>query len=114
MITNNVNSPSSSGGASRTPRPTSTSGPTKTPSPDTIGAWVMCEQFVEDRLVAPTTAEFGSYSDSNVDYLGNNEYLVLNHVDAQNSFGAMLRNTYFCKVRDNRDDTWSLLDLQME
>lgn len=95
--------------------PTSGNGPTRTPSPDLFAAWVMCEQFVEDRLVAPTTAEFGSYDRSNVDYLGNNQYLVLNHVDAQNSFGAMIRQTYLCKVRDNTpDDTWSLLDLQID
>lgn len=94
--------------------PSGANGPTKTPSPDPFAAWVMCEQFVENQLVAPSTAEFGSFDRNNVDYLGNSEYLVLNYVDAQNSFGAVLRKTYLCKVRDNKDETWSLVDLQMD
>jgi hypothetical protein len=31
--------------------------------------------------------------------LGNNTFMVLGHVDAQNGFGAMLNTNFSCKVR---------------
>jgi hypothetical protein len=73
-------------------------------------AKVMCEKFVEDRLKAPGTADFSGIFDTEITGSGNN-YTVRGHVDAQNSFGAMLRSDYTCAIRNDGDDSWSLESL---
>lgn len=77
---------------------------------DEFGAQVMCEQFVEDRLKAPATADFPSSSEYVVSGSGNS-YTVQGYVDAENSFGAKIRTNFVCEVRDNGDDTWNLVSL---
>lgn len=58
-------------------------------------AYVLAKDNVELRLKSPSTAEFGSYGESKVVKLeGGCKFLVVGYVDAQNGFGAMLRNTY--------------------
>lgn len=71
------------------------------------GAQSVCEQFVEDRLKSPSTADFSDTETSNVGDL----WTVTGAVDSENSFGAMIRNTYRCVVRYSGDDTWNLVSL---
>jgi len=68
-------------------------------------AWSICKQFVTDRLRAPKTAEFASMSDSRVLGGGGGEYEVHSYVDAQNGFGALIRNNYglYRAARHRRD-----------
>jgi hypothetical protein len=73
----------------------------------------MCNEFVKERLVAPSTAEFGKYSEDNVLVMENNQYGVLGYVDAQNSFGAMLRKEYACIMQDKGNDRWSLIEIEV-
>lgn len=70
-------------------------------------AEVMCEDFVEKRLKSPASAEF-----TNPRTVRSPEgvYTVTGDVDSQNSFGAMIRNRYQCKV-SHEGDTWHLADL---
>jgi hypothetical protein len=77
---------------------------------DKIGAWVMAKEFVLRRLKAPRTAKWPWYTDQLVAYLGNREYLVSAYVDAQNSFGALIRTYFTCRVRDD-GDRWTLLSI---
>lgn len=98
----------------RTRPPTATTGPTSTPAPDPFAAWIMCKQFVEQQLVAPSTAKFGNYRESIVASQDNDEFHVIGQVDAQNSFGAMLRKTYFCNIRYVGNDRWRLLSLELD
>lgn len=57
---------------------------------------VCVEEFVPKRLKAPSTAEF-----SGVTVASSGEvYTVTGSVDAQNSFGAMIRSSFTCVVRD--------------
>lgn len=49
---------------------------------------------VEDRLKAPSTADFCSYSEMDATYLGNDRWKVTGYVDAENSFGAMVRQNW--------------------
>lgn len=51
-----------------------------------------CESAIEERLKAPTTAEFNSTA------TGDGTWTVVGTVDAQNSFGAMIRSAYQCSV----------------
>jgi len=78
---------------------------------DKIEAWVMAKEFVKDRLKAPRTAKWPwASTDQLVTYLGNREYLVDAYVDAQNSFGALIRTYFTCRLRDD-GDRWTLLSL---
>lgn len=54
-----------------------------------------CREAVEDRLKAPSTAEF---SDEESEKAADGEYTVTGAVDSQNGFGAMVRNTYECGI----------------
>ncbi|MGY1778762.1 hypothetical protein [Geodermatophilus sp. SYSU D01036] len=73
-------------------------------------AKVMCEDFIEERLKAPSTADFSGIFDTTITGSGD-DYTVRGYVDAENSFGAMLRSNYTCQIHDNGDDTWSLVSL---
>lgn len=66
-------------------------------------ALVQCEIYVQNRLKSPSSAKFASTSNSNIQDLGNSVYQVNSYVDAQNSFGAMLRTDYSCKIEYTGD-----------
>ncbi|MEV0644160.1 hypothetical protein AB0I28_02740 [Phytomonospora sp. NPDC050363] len=67
-------------------------------------AEIMCEEFVADRLKAPSTADFSGASTVAV---GASTYKVTGAVDAENGFGAMIRVQYVCQVRYDGDDLWT-------
>ena len=50
--------------------------------------------IVKDYLKAPSTAKFCKLSDATVTHLGNGEYMVTGWVDAENSYGAMIRSDF--------------------
>lgn len=79
------------------------------------GANLIVREFVKDRLTAPRTAKFASYSQSRVFQAGGQcEFAVASYVDAQNAFGAEVRNHYTAKVKYVPDaDRWQLLELDM-
>lgn len=75
-------------------------------APNGYDAEIACEKFVKDRLKAPSTAKF-----SNVQHTGGGgRWTVTGAVDAQNSFGAMIRSNFTCSVRLD-GDTWYLVSL---
>ncbi|WP_300265884.1 hypothetical protein [Microbacterium sp.] len=51
-----------------------------------------CEGEIEEKLKAPSTAEFDSTA------TGSGTWTVVGTVDAENSFGAKLRSSYQCTV----------------
>src|SRR5687767_12798343 len=61
---------------------------------DKITAFVMSQDFVKDQLKAPATAKFPRFTneDVRVTYLGDCTHEVRAFVDAENAFGAKLRN----------------------
>jgi hypothetical protein len=65
-----------------------------------------CRDWVEDKLKAPSTADFGGESvQSGPDADG--FYTVTGYVDAENGFGAQIRANWTCDVRVNdTDDGW--------
>jgi hypothetical protein len=79
---------------------------------DRIGAWVAAMEFVERRLKAPGSAEFPAFHEITVDSRGGGVFFIYAWVDAQNSFGAMLRTEFACTVRKD-DGRWLLEDLTM-
>ena len=70
-------------------------------------AKTMCEEFVKDRLKAPTTAEFYDATATK----GVSGWTVDGNVDSENSFGGMVKNRYRCKVTNTHGDTWHLNSL---
>jgi hypothetical protein len=92
--------------------------PTAPKGPDKTAAWVMAQKFVKDGLKAPATADFGSvfgdYQNSNdiVTDLGRGKFRVVAWVDAQNSFGAKIRNHFVCELENVAGNTWRLTSLK--
>lgn len=68
-------------------------------------AQIMCEEFVKQRLNAPSTAKF-----SRVRTLTNNpnNYIVLGYVEAGNALGGTVGSPYRCELTyDPATDKWS-------
>lgn len=59
-----------------------------------LDAWVCAQNVVSESLKAPATADFPSYSGSYVKCIGDNEYRISAYVDAENSFGAKIRQNF--------------------
>jgi len=69
---------------------------------DKVKAWVIAESQIERSLKAPSTADFQSYNESNVIYQYNKgTYMVSIYVDAENSFGAKIREYFNVEVKLN-------------
>jgi hypothetical protein len=58
-----------------------------------ITAVYACEKAVAENLKAPATAKFSSQAGG-----GNPIWTVTGYVDAENSFGALIRSAYACEV----------------
>lgn len=89
-----------------------------TPEPDPYMAFIQCQAFVKNRLKAPATAQFPSQPLSAID-TGANTYIVTATVDAQNGFGALLRNNWLCKTQYTGGhpadpSSWALQSLSMQ
>ena len=86
---------------------------------DDIAAFVMANGFVEKTLKAPATADFASYTDPGVGVTrstganGTCEFTVRTFVDAENSFGAKLRNNFIVRVTPDPADenSWLLREI---
>ena len=63
-----------------------------------IGPWVDCKQNVTARLKSASTARFETVPDVRHNP-GSAEAFIISHVDAQNSFGAMIRTRFICKLK---------------
>lgn len=57
-------------------------------------AWTCAKKAVKDSLKSPSSAKFCSITDATVTHIGNGRYRVSGWVDAENSFGAVIRE-YF-------------------
>ena len=79
---------------------------------DKLGAWVMAQLFVEQRLKSPGTAEYGwQRADECVTDMGEGEYLVQGWVDSQNSFGATVRAKFSLRVQYIGNEKWRLVEI---
>lgn len=73
---------------------------------DKLEAYNNARDFVKKRLKSPSSAKFPD-SQQKVDdteYIGDNTYKIRSYVESQNSFGAMIRTDFSCKIRfEGRD-----------
>lgn len=76
---------------------------------DKYGAIVVCEDFVKDRLKAPSTAEF---TDEQATLIAGT-WTVNGKVDADNAFRAKIRESFACVVKHTGNDKYNLVKLTM-
>jgi hypothetical protein len=68
-------------------------------APDAIGAWVDCKSFVERGLKSPASAVFPLSNAPGVTITqADGRWFVVGFVDAENSFGAKLRQEFQCQM----------------
>lgn len=82
-------------------------------------AFVMSQSFVRQQLKSPSTAVFPLINSSgvSVEYLRQEpgcRHAVRGYVDAQNSFGAVVRNTYSVTMERVKDSIWRAHDLKIQ
>ena len=70
-----------------------------------LDALVYSQFYVKQQLKAPSTAKFAGINESSVQKVNDNTYIVHSFVDAQNSFGAMIRTKYTATM-ERVDDKW--------
>jgi hypothetical protein len=68
-----------------------------------------CRHSIEDRLKAPSTAQWGGQQVYK--WPDNPGFLINQTLDAQNSFGALLRATYQCTVECRTESFCSVIDI---
>jgi len=77
-------------------------------------AFVMSQKFVKRELKAPDSASF-SYKPTSSASLGECKFRIKAYVDAQNSFGAKIRNNYTIDMEYLRDSkNWRGTNLSMK
>jgi len=85
------------------------SAPSSPPQPSIAGseiaAYLACEDFTRQVLRSPSTAEFPGRREATITTRGQ-EWVVRAYVDAENAFGAMVRNEWRCTTRKIDGDTW--------
>jgi hypothetical protein len=80
------------------------------PSSDGFDAYLMSQKFIKDRLLAPRTAQFCSFNETKVTVEGL-LFEVSGCVDAQNVYGALVRQHYRCTLQYVGHDRWQLIGL---
>jgi hypothetical protein len=95
---------------------TSSNSSSAKPNDESSMAFIQCKDFVKDNLKAPSTADL-PFLDYQATKVGDNHYIIKSHVDAQNGFGATIRNSFLCDLEWNGIEAanrknWSLLSLR--
>lgn len=63
----------------------------------------MCQRYVLEQLKAPKTAEFQPMDVIKWPYVDTKEAYWESYVDAQNSFGALIRTRFTCSYNKAQD-----------
>lgn len=74
---------------------------------DEFDAEVIAEKKVKEKLKSPSTAKFCSHEEYTISVSGNT-WTVSGYVDAQNSFGATLRNTFTIKFTFTNSENYTV------
>jgi Ftsk gamma domain len=81
---------------------------------DSTLAYGYSKDLIAKSLKSPSTAKFSSYSDTNVRSYGECNFAIDGYVDAQNSFGAVIRTRFNASIRfDEKSQTYYLEKLKM-
>jgi hypothetical protein len=77
-------------------------------------AYHNAKQLIKYKLKSPSTAEFPSSLEAKVIGVGDNTFIVSSYVDAQNSYGAMIRTYYEAEIRYNGNDGVQLVHYEFK
>lgn len=81
---------------------------------DSISAYVHSKDLIAKSLKSPSTAKFSPYSDTSVISNEGCNFTIDGYVDAQNSFGAIIRTRFNTTIRfDEKSQTYYLDKLKM-
>ena len=80
-----------------------------------IGAYIMTQDWVKERLVSPGSAEFpgATKKRDHTTHLGGQKYRIESYVDSQNRMGASLRTHFTAVVEQVEKDKWTLHSLEL-
>lgn len=89
------------------------------PCEDKVGAFVISQTFIKQKLKSPRTAIFPSITENSVEIEnvgmknGRCQIMVKMPVDAQNSFGALVRETFYVTVSPDNfsKGSWDLVEI---
>lgn len=76
-------------------------------------ALTYAQVFVKRQLSAPSSADFGSLSESQLAMTRCGTWSVKSYVDAENAFGAKLRKPFYVRMEKQGAD-WHLMELNLE
>jgi hypothetical protein len=81
-------------------------------------AFVISKSFIKENLKNPSTADF-PFSDYRYNRVSTDQIIIMSYVDAQNSFGAKIRNNYKIELNFNGgewtdESNWSVINLEFE
>ncbi len=81
---------------------------------NSIGAYIMSERFVKEKLKSPSTAKFPGVlnRDGHVIKGEDNQYIINSYVDSQNSFGATVRTNFMVIIKQVDENNWRLIDIE--
>ena len=79
-------------------------------------AYSMAQDFVSQKLVAPSTAKFPLRSDDNVliEYLGKKRYRISGYLVSKNTFGNEQKSDYVCTVKYLEPGKWVCETIKFE
>ena len=73
---------------------------------------INCKDYVKNTLVSPSTAKFAGYGNWDI-HKSHGTIYVTSYVDAQNSFGAQIRNNFEIVINDNKVISYKLDGVEM-
>ena len=79
---------------------------------DRAKAQRLCKEAIERQLKAPSTAKFSGMLDTRAGKSDKGDWIVAGHVDAHNSYGAMMRSQFQCRI-DPRSADWKIVTAKL-
>lgn len=73
--------------------------PKRSRYPEKFDVKAACEHLVKLHLKSPATAQFSPWPDTVIIGTNTGPWDVTGYVDSQNSFGALLRSNYSCRIQ---------------
>lgn len=88
---------------------------TRTPTDDEKAfAWVAAKKAVKDVLKAPSTAKFPfSYGQEYIMKSRDNEFKIKSYVEAQNSFGAMVKTNFIVEIQKISEESYKVISVNL-
>lgn len=81
---------------------------------DKYDAEVFAEDFVKEKLKSPSSAKFSSTSEKDIKEIEDNVWEVSGSVEAENSFGANIKNNFIVEMEYDPDhESWMLNNISI-